>query len=86
MNPFSKNITERAVKMGWNTVNANIISINDSNGIAQDLTIEYGYTTKAYIRTAVEVYANHNTCQVQNNIQMYHCIHNSLKKDGKWKF
>jgi hypothetical protein len=58
--------------------------INDSStpAAAQNIITKYGLLTVDDITTYVTPWIGNNTCQAQNNFQIYTCIMASLTKDG----
>lgn len=85
VNAFREKLMERAEKQGWNIAGADVLTIPDTNGTNFNIINEYGRLSFEEIRNHVSTYAAAESRQAQNNNQMYHCIMNSLTKDGQTK-
>ena len=78
VNQFSEAMLERANKSGWTNQIADIINIPDDGNVSRNLLTEYGRLTINNIKTYGSNYINTQSRQAQNDMQMYHCIKNSL--------
>jgi hypothetical protein len=85
VNQFCEKLSERAHKSGWRAAGANVIDIPDAHGNNHDLINEYGQLTDEQIRNHCATYIANDTRQAQNNAQLYHCIQNTLTKEGQLK-
>lgn len=85
VNAFREKLMERAEKQGWNMDGSDVLTIPDGNGNQYNIINEYGRLSFEEIRNHVSTYAATESRQAQNNNQMYHCIMNSLTKDGQAK-
>jgi hypothetical protein len=75
---------ERAEKQGWATGNSSILTIN-VNGNDYNLICKYGHIPMETLQNMVTGYVHNQTRQSQNDYQMFHCIMNSLTKEGHLK-
>jgi hypothetical protein len=84
VNQFNEILMERAEKQGWATGNSSILTIN-VNGNDYNLICKYGHIPMETLQNTVTGYVNNQTCQSQNDYQMFNCIMNSLTKEGHLK-
>ena len=85
VNQFCEKLMERAEKQGWNIAGGDMLTIPNSDGNNHNLISEYSWLTITEIWAHMQGYAADQMRQVQNNIQMYHCIMNSLTNNGQLK-
>ena len=85
VNALSKKLLERAMKLGWEMQDVNILHIPDAAGVDHNFSREYGKLTEVDIRAHCATYIDQNTRMAHNKVQIYHYILNSLTKAGQLK-
>jgi len=85
VNLFCEKLNERAEKAGWLAPGGNILDIPDDGGTNRNLITEYGRLSMDNIDDHVQTFFGGHNRQAQNDIQIYHCISNSLTPDGQDK-
>jgi hypothetical protein len=79
---FNEHVVDREMQSGWNTAGASIMMIPDMDGVLRHLVHNYRQLTPEDVSAFVATFIGQETRQVQNDVQFYYCISNTLDKRG----
>ena len=77
-NTFNELLKDKCESTGWNSPNANILTIPVNNGTEINLIEGYGRLTMAQVENHCRTYINQETRAAQHQYQMYECLMKSL--------
>jgi hypothetical protein len=79
---FNEHVVDREMQSGWNAPGASIMMIPDVDGVLRHLIHQYGQLTPEDVAAFVTTFIGQETCQAQNDVQLYDCIANTLDERG----
>jgi hypothetical protein len=77
---FNEHILDREIQSGWNAPGASIMMVPGVDGVMRQLVHNHGQLTPEDISAFVATFIGQETRQVENNVQFYYCIVNTLEE------